>query len=62
MQGIHLCEEAIVEGLYLQAATLLRQEHEIISAVQELGIGRRRDGKTPHVTIGVFEKHGQSIW
>ncbi|RWN54837.1 MAG: hypothetical protein EOR99_35305 [Mesorhizobium sp.] len=59
MQGIPLCEEAIVEGLYVQAATLLRQEHEIISAVQELGIGRRKDGKTPHATIGVLKNMGK---
>lgn len=59
MQGIHLCEEAIVEGLYVQAATLLRQEHEIISAVQELGIGRRKDGKTPHATVGALKNMGK---
>ncbi|NTF13930.1 hypothetical protein [Agrobacterium tumefaciens] len=59
MQGIHLCEEAIVEGLYVQAATLLRQEHEIVSAVQELGIDKRRDGKTPHATIGVLKNMGK---
>ncbi|TPN33198.1 hypothetical protein [Mesorhizobium sp. B1-1-6] len=59
MQGIHLCEEAIAEGLYVQAATLLRQEHEIISAVQELGIGRRKEGKTPHATIGVLKNMGK---
>lgn len=59
MQGIHLCEEAIVEGLYVQAATLLRQEHEIISAIQELGIDRRKDGKTPHATIGILKNMGK---
>lgn len=59
MQGINLCEEAIVEGLYLQAATLLRQEHEIVSAVQELGINKRKDGKTPHATIGVLKNMGK---
>ncbi|GLK81759.1 hypothetical protein [Methylopila turkensis] len=59
LQGINLCEEAIVEGLYVQAATLLRQEHEIISAVQELGIDRRKDGKTPHATVGVLKNMGR---
>lgn len=59
LQGIHLCTDAVMDGLYLQAATLLRQEHEIISAVQELGIGRRRDGKTPHATVGVLKNMGK---
>jgi hypothetical protein len=60
LQSINLCEVAVVEGLYLQAATLLRQEHEIISAVQELGVGKRKDGKTPHATIGVLKNMGKA--
>lgn len=57
--GINLCEIAIVEGLYTQAATLLRQEHELIAAVQELGISKRKDGKTPHATIGRLKNMGK---
>ncbi|WP_234894846.1 hypothetical protein [Agrobacterium vitis] len=60
LQSINLCEVAVVEGLYVQAATLLRQEHEIISAVQELGVGSRKDGKTPHATIGVLKNMGKA--
>lgn len=59
MHGINLCEIAIVEGLYAQAATLLRQEHELISAVQELGVSKRKDGKTPHATIGRLKNMGK---
>ena len=59
LHGINLCEIAIVEGLYTQAATLLRQEHELISAVQELGISKRKDGKTPHPTIGRLKNMGK---
>ena len=60
MQGINLCEVAVVEGLYVQAATLLRQEHEIISATQELWSGNRKDGKTPHATVGVLKNMGRA--
>lgn len=60
LQSINLCEVAVVEGLYVQAATLLRHEHEIISAVQELGVGKRKDGKTPHATIGVLKNMGRA--
>jgi hypothetical protein len=31
-----------------------KMEHEIVSAVQELGINKRKDGKTPHADIGVL--------
>ncbi|WP_349434461.1 hypothetical protein [Pararhizobium sp. A13] len=53
-QGFHLCEMAVFEGLSPQAATLLRQQHEIVAAVQEYSAGRRKDAKTPHATIGVL--------
>ncbi|MBU2031505.1 MAG: hypothetical protein KKG69_01520 [Alphaproteobacteria bacterium] len=59
VQGIDLCETAIVEGLYPQAATLLRQQHEIIAAVEEFTAGRRKDGRTPHATIGVLRDMGR---
>ncbi|WP_246734857.1 hypothetical protein [Chelativorans sp. ZYF759] len=59
VQGIDLCETAIVEGLYPQAATLLRQQHEIIAAVEEFTADRRKDGKTPHATIGVLRDMGR---
>ncbi|WEJ56766.1 hypothetical protein [Devosia sp. FJ2-5-3] len=59
VQGIQLVETAVVEGLYPQAATLLRQEHEIVAAVEEFTAGRRRDAKTPHATIGVLRNMGR---
>lgn len=49
VQGIDLCESAVSEGFYLQAAALLKQELETISAIEELKQGRRRDGRTPNV-------------
>ncbi|CAK7262328.1 MAG TPA: hypothetical protein VGN93_14060 [Shinella sp.] len=59
VQGIQFVETAIVEGLYPQAATLLRQEHEIVAAVEEYSAGRRKDAKTPFATIGVLKNMGQ---
>lgn len=49
----------MVEGLYPQAGTLLRQQHEIVSAVQEYSAGRRKDAKTPHATIGMLREMGR---
>lgn len=51
VQGIDLCETAISEGLYVQAAALLKQELETISAIEEVKAGRRQDGKTPNVQM-----------
>lgn len=59
VQGIQFVETAVVEGLYPQAATLLRQEHEIVAAVEEFTAGRRKDAKTPYATIGVLKNMGQ---
>lgn len=50
IQGIDLCETSISEGFYLQAAALLKQELEMISAIEEVKAGRRQDGRTPNVT------------
>lgn len=58
VQGIQIVETAVVEGLYTQAATLLRQEHEIIAAVEEFKAGRRRESKTPYATIGMLKNMG----
>jgi hypothetical protein len=49
VQGIDLCESAVSEGFYLQAAALLKQELETISAIEELKQGCRKDGRTPNV-------------
>jgi hypothetical protein len=49
VQGIDLCETSISEGLYTQAANLLKQELETIAAIEEFILGSRKDGKTPNV-------------
>lgn len=49
VQGIDLCETSISEGLYAQAANLLKQELETIAAIEELVVGKRKDGITPNV-------------
>jgi hypothetical protein len=49
IQGIPICEEAISEGLYVQAAALVRQELETVAAIEEVIENVREDGKTPNV-------------
>lgn len=51
VQGIDVCETAISEGLYAQAAALLKQEMETIEAVHEYETGQRRDRKTPKLNL-----------
>jgi hypothetical protein len=41
---------AIAEGLYSQAAALLKQEMETIEAIHEFETGKRRDRKTPQIS------------
>ena len=45
IQGISLCEQSILQGQYLQAASLIRQEYETIILLVEVEKGRRKDGK-----------------
>lgn len=47
IQGVELTETAISEGLYANAANLLKQELETIAAIDEYEAGNRRDGKAP---------------
>ena len=47
IQGAELTESAISEGLYANAANLLKQELETLAAFDEYEAGDRRDGKTP---------------
>jgi hypothetical protein len=49
IHGVDICETAISEGLYLQAATLLKQEMETVTALDELLTDRRRNRRTPNV-------------
>jgi hypothetical protein len=49
LQGIDLCETSISEGLYSQAAALLKQQMETVAAMEEYASGKRMNKKTPNV-------------
>ena len=62
IQGIDLTETAISEGLYANAANLLKQELEIIAAFDEHRDGIRLDGKTPRfkgMLAGFGRRYGE---
>jgi len=50
LHGVDSCEVAIAEGLYGQAGTLLRQQMEIIGAIDEVWLGKRNPKSTPKVS------------
>jgi len=50
MQGVDICETSIAEGLYGQGAALLRQQMEIIAAMNEVWDGKRVPNKTPNIS------------
>lgn len=50
LQGVDPSEVAISEGLYGQAATLLRQRMEILGAIDEVWLGKRNARSTPKIT------------
>lgn len=54
VQGIDICETSISEGLYSQAAALLKQELETLAAIDEFETGRRRDGRTPNISNSIM--------
>lgn len=47
VQGIDITETAISEGLYAQAANLLKQELETLASIEEFEVNARDDGRTP---------------
>lgn len=49
LQGIDPCEVAIAEGLYGQAASLIRQRMEILAAMDEVWQGRRNPRRKPNI-------------
>lgn len=49
LHGIDPCEVAIAEGLYGQAAALIRQHMEILAAIDEVWLERRKSGTNPKV-------------
>jgi hypothetical protein len=50
LHGIDLCEVTISEGLYGQAATLIRQQMEILGAIDEVWLDKRNPRSTPKVS------------
>jgi len=50
IQGIEICEVAIVEGLYSQAASILKQEMETIAAMKESSRDIRKNKVTPRIS------------
>ena len=50
IHGIDICESSISQGLYVQAAALLKQEMETIGAINEYTKERRIDGRTPNIS------------
>ena len=54
IQGIDICEICISEGLYTQAAVMLKQELETVAAVDECERGKRKDQQTPNVKYVKF--------
>ncbi len=58
VQGVDLCETSISEGLYSQAAALLKQEVEIVSGIEEYRTGKRREKFTPLIGKGVTAGFG----
>lgn len=58
VQGVDICETSISEGLYSQAAALLKQELETLAAIDEFESDRRKDGKTPNIGSGNMRDFG----
>lgn len=58
VQGVDLCESSISEGLYSQAAALLKQEVEIVSGIEEYRTEKRKEKKTPLIGKGVTAGFG----
>lgn len=57
--GIEQCKISIEEGLYAQAAALLKQELETVSAIEEYRNDRRKEGKTPKIGHGLTQNYGK---
>ena len=49
LQGVELSFSAILDGLYVQAANLQKQQIETLTALEEARCGKRRDTTTPNV-------------
>lgn len=58
VQGVDSCESSIAEGLYSQAAALLKQEVEIVSGIDEYQTEKRKEKKTPLIGKGATAGFG----
>ena len=58
IQGVDICEVSISEGLYSQAAALLKQQLETIAAIDEYKNNRRKEGMTPSIGRGATSGFG----
>lgn len=61
IQGIDICEVCIIEGLYAQAAVIIKQELESVAAVNECVKNNRKNKKTPNVQLvkfGINKEYG----
>ena len=50
LHGVDTCEVTIAEGLYGQAAALIRQHMEILGAIDEVSLDKRNPRSTPKVS------------
>ncbi|UWP96221.1 hypothetical protein K3X44_04355 [Aliiroseovarius crassostreae] len=50
LQGVDLCEVAVAEGVYGQAAALIRQHLEVLGAIDEVWDGKRNPKCTPKIS------------
>lgn len=59
VQGISLCKQSILQGLYLQAGNLIRQEYETLALLNEIKAGKRKDDKVANAKYapGKGSKH-----
>lgn len=48
VQGIYLCEQSILQGQYVQAGALMRQEFDALATLSEIREKKRKDGLTPN--------------
>ncbi|MEO0412964.1 MAG: hypothetical protein AAF221_14120 [Pseudomonadota bacterium] len=60
VMGVELTSTAIMEGLYAQSANLLKQELELLVAIDEILRSDRQEGKIPHVSRSRLYSFGKN--
>ena len=58
MQGVDICETSISEGLYSQAAALVKQELETLVAIDEFERNERQERSTPNIGRSTYKSFG----